>query len=99
MGEAPQKSDLLLSILIHLFSLLIGLVALGVCAWVVATGQLFTLDGLDLIAISLGVAIFFVAQTAWAVYTGEFRELLEKLRSKSEASAPIANPADPPEKK
>ena len=95
MGGASQKSDLLLSILTHLFCLLVGLVALGVCAWVVATGQLFTLDGLGLVAISLGVATFFAAHTAWAIYTGELRELLGQLRSKPNAAAPNPPPEQP----
>ena len=99
MGETSQKSDHFLTILIHLFCLLVGLVALGVCAWVVATGQLFTIDGLELVAISLGVATFFAANTAWAIYTGEMRELLGQLRSKPEAPAPDSDPAHPPAQK
>ena len=95
MGESSQKSDHLLTILTHLFSLLVGLVALGVCAWVVATGQFFTLDGLELVAISLGVATFFAAHTAWAIYTGELRELLGQLRSKREVAD--ASHSNPPE--
>jgi hypothetical protein len=95
MGETSQKSDLLLAILTHLFSLLVGLAAVGVCAWVVATGQLFTLDGLLLVAVSGAIATFFVGNTAWAVYTGELRELLAQMRSKSEAAAPEAPPEKP----
>ena len=87
MGEASQKSDHLLAILAHLFCLWVGLAAMSVCAWVVATGQLFTLDGLGLVAISLAVATFFAAHTAWAIYKGELRELIAQLRSKPEAAA------------
>jgi len=95
MGESSQKSDHLMAVLTHLFCLLVGLAAMGVCAWVVATGQLFTLDGLALVAISLGVATFFAANTAWAIYSAELRELLAQLRSKPEASAPEPPPKQP----
>ena len=95
MGATSQKSDLLLAILTHLFCLLVGLAAVGVCASVVATGQLFTLDGLVLVAVSGAIATFFVGNTAWAAYTGELRELLAHLRSKSEAPAPEPPPEKP----
>lgn len=88
MSEASQKADRLLAILTHLFCLLVGLATLMICAWVVATGQLFTLDGLLLVAVSGTLATFFVGNTAWAIYTGELRELLAQMRSKPEAAAP-----------
>jgi predicted membrane chloride channel (bestrophin family) len=78
---------MLQAILIHVFCLLVGLGALAVCAWVAATGQLFTLDGLLMVAVSLSIAAFFVGNTAWAVYTGEIPELLRQLRAKPEATA------------
>ena len=74
---------LLQSILVYAFCLLVGLVAAGVCGWVVATGQLFTIDGLTTIAVSLAIAAFFVGDLAWAVYTGEVGDLLRKLRDRS----------------
>ncbi len=95
MGATSQKSDLLLVILTHLFCLLVGLAAVGVCAWVVATGQLFTLDGLVLVAVSGAIATFFVGNTAWAAYTGELRELLAQMRSKPEAAVPEPPPEKP----
>lgn len=85
MGEASQKSDLVLTILTHAFCLLIGLAALGVTAWVVATGQLLTLDGLGLVFASMAAASFFAAHTAWAVYAGELRELLGQLWARPKA--------------
>lgn len=99
MGEASQKSDLFLAILTHAFCLLIGLAALGVTAWVVATGQLLTLDGLGLVFASMAAASFFAAHTAWAAYTGELRELLSQLRSQSEAPAAESEPTSPPDPK
>lgn len=95
MSETSQKADRLLAILTHLFCLLVGLAAVGVCAWVVATGQLFTLDGLLLIAVSGAIATFFAGNTAWAIYTGELRELLAQMRSKSEAAVPAPPPDKP----
>lgn len=90
-GAAP-KSDLYLALLTHFFSLTVGAAAAGVTVWVIATHQLFTLDGLALVAASGGIATFFVAHTAWAVYTGELRELLANLSSKPEASADATAP-------
>lgn len=96
MANSSPKSDLLLAALTHVFCLLAALVALGVTGWVVATQQLFTLDGLLLVAVSGAIATFFVGNTAWAAYTGELRELLAGLRGKPEAPADAgrANPPD-----
>jgi hypothetical protein len=99
MGEASQKSDLLLAILTHAFCLLIGLAALSASAWVVTTGQLFTLDGLALVFASLAAATFFTAHTAWAAYTGELLELLGQLRPKSQAPAAELGSPSPPDQK
>ena len=99
MGEASQKSDLVLTILTHAFCLLIGLAALGVTAWVVATGQLLTLDGLGPVFASMAAASFFAAHTAWAVYTGELRELLSQSRRKSDVPAAEPEASSPPDPK
>jgi hypothetical protein len=85
---SKEPRTMLQAILIHAFCLLMGLGALAVCAWVVATGQLLTLDGLLMVALSLTIAAFFVGNTAWAVHTGEIRELLRQLRAKPEGSSP-----------
>ena len=63
--------------------LLIGFIALAVCVWVAISGQLFTMDGLLIIAISLTVAAFFVGNFAWSVYTGEAREIFHHVRGGS----------------
>jgi hypothetical protein len=76
------------TILLHAFCLLVGFMALPICAWVVATGQLFTLDGLLMVAISLTVAAIFVGNTAWAVYNGEMSELFQNLRYRSAGAEP-----------
>jgi hypothetical protein len=68
--------------------LLIGFIAMAICAWVVISGQLFTMDGLLIIALSLTVAAFFVGNFAWSLYTGEVREILNQLRNgKKESTA------------
>ena len=74
---------MLQSVLLLAFCLFMGLVSLAVCIWVVVSGQLFTLDGLLLVAISLTIGGFFMGNFAWSVYTGEVRDILNSLRSHS----------------
>ena len=90
-----QKAEDLMAILVHLFCLLVAAAAAGISAWVVVTGQLFTLDGLALVLVSLTVAAFFAGNTAWAIYTGELRELLRRLRGKPEGTAPSSTAGQP----
>jgi ascorbate-specific PTS system EIIC-type component UlaA len=66
--------------------LLIGFIALAICAWVAITGRLFTIDGLLIVAISLAVAAFFVGNFAWSLHTGEVREILNQLCSRESAT-------------
>ena len=66
--------------------LFMGLISLAVCVWVALTGQLFTLDSLLLVAISLTMGGFFMGNLAWSIYTGEAREILNNLRSPSKKS-------------
>lgn len=74
---------MLQSVLLLAFCLFMGLVSLAACIWVALTGQLFTLDGLLLVAISLSIGGLFMGNFAWSVYTGEVREILNNLRSPS----------------
>ena len=74
---------MLQSVMLLAFCLFMGLVSLAVCIWVVLTGQLFALDGLLLVAISLSIGGLFMGNLAWSVYTGEVREVLNHLRSGS----------------
>jgi ascorbate-specific PTS system EIIC-type component UlaA len=67
--------------------LLIGLIALAICAWVAISGRLFTMDGLLMVAISLTSAAFFVGNFAWSLHTGEVREILNQLRSGESGAA------------
>jgi cation transport ATPase len=61
--------------------LLIGFIALAVCAWVAVSGRLFTMDGLLIVAISLAAAAFFVGNFAWSLHTGEVHDILNQLRN------------------
>jgi len=81
------------TILLHAFCLLVGFMALPICAWVVATGQLFTLDGLLMVAISLTVGGIFVGNTAWAIRNGEMSELFQNLRYRSARAEPPGDSA------
>ena len=74
---------MLQSVLLLAFCLFMGLVSLAACIWVALTGQLFTLDGLLLVAISLSIGGLFMGNFAWSVYTGEVREILNSLRNHS----------------
>ena len=74
---------MLQSVLLLAFCLFMGLVSLAACVWVALSGQLFTLDGLLLVAISLSIGGLFMGNLAWSVYTGEVREVLDNLRSQS----------------
>ena len=87
MSRTSPKSDLYLALFTHVFSLTVGLAAAAVTVWVIATHQLFTLDGLALVAVSGGIATFFMANTAWAVYTGELRDMLGQLRTRPDTPA------------
>ena len=71
---------MLQSAIILVVCLLLGMAGLAVCAWAVVTGQLFTLDGLLLVSVSLLLSGLFVGNVAWSVYTGEVRAVLNQLR-------------------
>lgn len=73
--------------------LLIGFIALAICAWVAVSGRLFTMDGLLMVAISLTVAAFFVGNFAWSVHEGEVREILDQLRSGKKESGATSDSA------
>jgi hypothetical protein len=79
------RGTMLQSALVLCFCLLVGLVSLAVCVWVAISGRLFTMDGLLTVAISLLVGGLFMANVAWSVYTGELREILNKLRKRPAA--------------
>ena len=74
---------MLLPLLAYAFSLLVGLAGLAACAWVIVTGQAFTLDGLLVVAISLAAGAIFGGNVAWAWHVGELGAAMQKLRHRS----------------
>jgi len=81
------------TILLLAFCLIIGLIALAVCAYLAVSGQLFTLDGLLLLIICLTIGGIFVLNVVWSVYTGELKKVLEHLRKKPASSEPTSSPS------
>lgn len=81
------------TILLLAFCLIIGLIALAVCAYLAVSGQLFTLDGLLLLIICLTIGGIFVLNVVWSVYTGELKKVLEHLRKKPAQSEPTSSPS------
>lgn len=77
---------MLQTVLLLAFCLFMGLLSLAACVWVVASGQLLTIDGLLLISVSLTLGAFFMFNLGWSVHTGEFREALNYLRKRSTKS-------------
>ena len=71
------------SALLLAFCLLVGLASLVITIWIVISGRLFTMDGLLLVTITLTIGGLFMGNFAWSVYTGEVREVLNQLRSRS----------------
>jgi uncharacterized YccA/Bax inhibitor family protein len=81
--SGKEQAPMVQSVLLLAFCLFMGLLSLAVCVWVALTGQLFTLDGLLLVAISLSVGGLFMGNLAWSIFTGEAKEILNNLRSSS----------------
>ena len=93
MNSGKERSSVLESLLLLGFCFLMGLAALGVCAYVGVTGSLFTLDGLLLIVICLSVGGIFMLVVGWSAYTGELQALLKELRKKPASGEPSDNTA------
>lgn len=79
-NDSRERGKMLQAALLLTFCLLMALVALGACAWVAATGQLFTMDGLLLVAISLSLGGAFFAMFLYSWRAGEVRAILNELR-------------------
>ena len=67
--------------------LLIGVVALAVVVWEIATGRIAYLDGISLSLISLTLGGFFLFDVFWSYHTGELKDLLKK-RQEAGSSKP-----------
>lgn len=77
---------MLQAVLLLAFCLLMGLVALVACVWVAATGQLLTMDGLLIVAISLTLGGAFMAMVVYSWKTGEISAILNEWRSQRKAA-------------
>ncbi len=81
------------TLLLFGFCLLVGFLSLAVCAYLVVTGQVLTLDGLVLAIISLTIGGVFVLNVVWSVYTGELRRRLDHVRKKPASAEPPSHPS------
>ena len=81
------------TILLLALCLIVGVIALGVCAYLAMSGLLFTLGGLFLALISLTIGGLFILNIVWSVYSGELRQTLDHHR-KTPASSEL--PGNPP---
>ena len=79
------------AIVLFAFCLLIGLIALAVCAYLAVSGLLFTLDGLALALIALSIGGLFLLNVVWSVYTGEFKQLLARPQKHPASGEPSGN--------
>ena len=76
------------AIILLLIYLVVGLAGLAVAGWGVAAGQFFTMDGLFLVLVSLTLAVVFLTAFALGVRSGEFGEVLGRLRRPKRSPAP-----------
>ena len=74
------------------FCFLVGLISLGVFAYLVMTGQILTLDGIALTIISLTIGGVFMLNVVWSAFTGELKKMLEQMRKKPESNEPSDKP-------
>ncbi len=73
---------MLVTVILFAFCLLTGVLSLALCGWVIFSGRVFSLDGILLVMLALLIGGILLANVAWSVRTGEFREILEELRQK-----------------
>jgi hypothetical protein len=83
-----EQTSMFESILLLAFCLIVGLIAVAVCGYLVASGQFLTLDGLSLALICAAIGGFFVLMVVWSFYTGELKQILEHMRKKPTSSEP-----------
>ncbi|MHB8653091.1 MAG: hypothetical protein ACYDA9_04340 [Terriglobia bacterium] len=81
------------TILLLVFCLIAGLIALAVCVYLAMSGLLFSVGGLFFALISLTIGGIFILNVVWSIYTGELKQMLEHIRKKP---APSEMPGNPP---
>jgi hypothetical protein len=74
-------------ILLLVFCSLVAVAGLVVVVWQLATGRLLSIDGLWLAGISLTLSAVFGGNVAWAIHTGEVKQLLGSRPKDSTAGA------------
>lgn len=97
-GEFPPAGDravILEDVFLMAFCFLLAFGGLGLVAWELATGRLFSIDGLWLTLISLSLATVFGGNIAWSIYTGEMQALLRGLRKGASADESSGESAGP----
>jgi len=80
------------TILLLVFCLIAGLIALAVCVYLAMSGLLFSVGGLFLALISLTIGGIFILNVVWSIYTGELKQMLERMRKKPASSESSGNP-------
>ena len=65
-------------ILLLVFCFILAIGGIAVVGWGIATGRIFSIDGLWLALICLSVSAVFGGNIAWSVYTGELRKILHR---------------------
>ena len=71
------------TLLLLLFSFLLGLACLAVTGWLVASHQFASLDGIFLTCVCLVMALVFFLNCGWSLRSQEFREWLQSRSNKS----------------
>lgn len=80
------------TILLLVICLIVGLIALAVCAYLAMSGLLFSVGGLFFALISLTIGGIFILNVVWSIYTGELKQILEHSRKKPASSELSGNP-------
>jgi len=80
------------TILLLVFCLIAGLIALAVCVYLAMSGLLFSVGGLFFALICLTIGGIFILNVVWSIYTGELKQMLEHMRKKPASSESSGNP-------
>lgn len=69
------------------FCFVLAVGGIATVVWGLATGRIFSIDGLWLTLISLSVSAIFGGNIAWSIYTGELQKILHRSSEKQEAKS------------
>jgi hypothetical protein len=94
--ESPQEKPPVLEMaLLHGLCLLIGLLSLAILVWFVLIYPGFSVGTLTMILIDLMLGGVFMALFAWAVYSGEVKQVLDALLKRPQKPEPATPAAKP----